>query len=69
MITKQYMRVAGSRPGKRAIDVVIQNETKYLYAAVTRTPLAKINDDAKSCFDRIICGLARAISMYHGIPT
>ena len=59
---------AGSRPGKRAIDVVVQKEMKYLYAAVTRTPLATIDNDAKSCFDRIVCSLSMAISMYYGIP-
>jgi hypothetical protein len=55
---------AGSRPGKRAIDVVVQKEMKYLYSSLTRTPLATIDNDAKSCFDRIVCGLAMAISMY-----
>jgi hypothetical protein len=37
---------AGSRPGKRAIDVVLQKEMKYLYASLTRTPLGTIDNDA-----------------------
>jgi hypothetical protein len=59
---------AGSRPGKRAIDVVLQKEMKYLYATLTRTPLGTIDNDATSCYDRIICSLAIGISTYYGIP-
>jgi hypothetical protein len=55
---------AGSRPGKRAIDVVIQKEMKYLYAVTTRTPLGTIDNDAKSCYDRMICNLSTLISYY-----
>jgi hypothetical protein len=40
---------AGSRPGHNAIDVVIQKEMKYLYATLTRTGLATMYNDAKSC--------------------
>jgi hypothetical protein len=60
---------AGSRPGKRAIDVVVQKEQKYLYAKLTRTVLGTIDHDAKSCFDWILCNLAMAISLYCGIPS
>jgi hypothetical protein len=49
---------AGSRPGRNSIDVVIQKEMKYLYATLTRTGLATMDNDAKSCYDRIICNLA-----------
>jgi hypothetical protein len=59
---------AGSRPGRRAIDVIVQKEMKYLYAHLTRTMLGTIDNDAKSCFDRIICNLAMAISSYYGVP-
>ena len=31
---------AGSRPGKRCIDVVLQKELKFLYARLTRTSIA-----------------------------
>jgi Reverse transcriptase (RNA-dependent DNA polymerase) len=60
---------AGSRPGKKALDVVINKEMKYLYARLTRTALGTLDNDAKSCFDRIICNLAMMISQYYGIPT
>jgi hypothetical protein len=59
---------AGSRPNMKAIDVVINKEMKYLYARLTRTALGTIDNDAKSCFDRIICNLAMMTSMYYGIP-
>jgi hypothetical protein len=37
---------AGSRPGQNAIDVVIRKEMKYLYAMLTRTGLATMDNDA-----------------------
>jgi Reverse transcriptase (RNA-dependent DNA polymerase) len=60
---------AGSRPGRNAIDVVIQKEMKYLYACLTRTGLATMDNDAKSCYDRIICNLAMIISQYFGVSS
>jgi hypothetical protein len=59
---------AGSRPNKRAIDVVIQKEMKYLYAMTTRTELGTIDNDAKSCYDRMICNFSMAVSYYYGVP-
>jgi Reverse transcriptase (RNA-dependent DNA polymerase) len=59
---------AGSRPGSRAIDVVIQKEMKYLYATLTRSNMGTIDNDAKSCFDRILCNVAMVISGYYGVP-
>ena len=58
---------AGSRPGCNAIDIVIMKEMKYLYSNITRTGLATMDNDAKSCFDRIICNLAMMISRYFGM--
>jgi Reverse transcriptase (RNA-dependent DNA polymerase) len=59
---------AGSRPGKRAIDVVINKEMLYQYARLTRQPLATIDNDTKSCYDRIICSVAMLISQHYGDP-
>jgi hypothetical protein len=59
---------AGSRPGCRAIDVALQKEMKYNYAKLTRTELITIDNDAKSCFDRILCNVAMLISQYYGVP-
>jgi Reverse transcriptase (RNA-dependent DNA polymerase) len=56
-----------SRPGRNAIDVVIQKEMKYLYATLTRTGLATMDNDAKSCYDRIICNLAMLVSQHLGV--
>jgi hypothetical protein len=58
---------AGSRPGWNAIDVVIQKEMKCLYGILTRTGIATMDNDAKSCYDRIICNLAMIISQYFGV--
>jgi hypothetical protein len=58
---------AGSRPGPNSIDVVIQKEMKYLYATLTRTGLATMDNDAKTCYDWIICNLAMMISQHYGV--
>ena len=60
---------AGSRPGRNSIDVVIQKEMKYLYSLLTKTGLATMDNDAKSCYDRIICDIAMIISQYFGISS
>jgi hypothetical protein len=57
---------AGSRPGRNSIYVVIQKEMKYLYATLKRTGLATM-DNAKSCYDRIICNLAIMVSQHFGV--
>jgi hypothetical protein len=41
---------------------------KYLYARLTRTNLATIDNDAKSCYDRILCNIAMIVSKYYGAP-
>jgi hypothetical protein len=40
---------------------------KYLYAMLTRTGLATMDNDAKSCYDRIICNLAMMVSQNFGV--
>ena len=59
---------AGSRPGRRAIDLVVFKEQKYLYSRLTRTTVLTMDNDAKACYDRIICNLAMLISQYFGMP-
>jgi hypothetical protein len=58
---------AGSRPGRNAIDVVIQKEMQYLYATLTRTGLATMDNEIKSCYDRIICNMAMMVSHHYGV--
>jgi hypothetical protein len=41
---------------------------KYLYSIFTRTGIATMENDAKICYDRIICNLAMIISQYFGAP-
>jgi Reverse transcriptase (RNA-dependent DNA polymerase) len=60
---------SGSRPGRRAIDVVLTKEMKYQYARFTQTNLATIDNDAKSCYDRIVCNVAMLVSQFYGIPS
>ena len=59
---------AGSRPGRRAIGLAVFKEQKYLYARLTRTALLTMDNNAKACYDRIICNLAMLISQYFGMP-
>jgi hypothetical protein len=40
---------------------------KYLYSRLTKTNLATMDNDAKSCYDRIICNIAMIISQYYGV--
>jgi hypothetical protein len=58
---------AWSRPGRNAIDMVIKIEMKYLYSCLTRTGLATMDNDAKSCYDCITCNLAMIVSQYFGM--
>jgi hypothetical protein len=58
---------AGSRPGIWWIDVVTHKAMKYLYANLTRTGMATMDNDAKSCYDRIICNLVMMVSKYFGM--
>ena len=59
---------SGSCPGRRVIEVVVFKEHKYLYARQTRTTLMTMDNDAKACYDRVICNLAMMTSRYFGMP-
>lgn len=62
------MGQAGSRPGMNAINVVvIQKDQKYSFSRLTKTNLATMDNDAKSCYDRIIVNLSMITSQYFGI--
>jgi hypothetical protein len=39
-----------------------------MYARITRTNLGTIDNDAKSCFNQILCNIAMLVSRYNGIP-
>ena len=59
---------AGSQPGRKAIDLVVFKEQKYLHARLRRTILLTMDNDAKACYDRIICNFAKLVSQYCGMP-
>jgi hypothetical protein len=65
---KVHKGQSGSRPNQWAIDFVLRKEMRYMYTIVTRTQLGTIDNDAKSCFDRIVCCIAMMISRHNGIP-
>jgi Reverse transcriptase (RNA-dependent DNA polymerase) len=59
---------SGSRPNRRCVDVVLGKTMKYEYALLTRTSLAVLDNDAKACYDRIVCNLASTVSKKFGMP-
>jgi ribonuclease HI len=58
----------GSRPGRRANDAALEKTLAYEYARVTRTSMITIDNDAKSCYDRIIRVLGMTACMCMGLP-
>jgi hypothetical protein len=52
-----------SRPGRSAHDALLHKILTYEVARMTRTPLATFDNDAKSCYDRII-----VVCQKHGVP-
>lgn len=59
---------AGSRPHHTSIEVVLSKLHKYLNSQLTRRPMATMDNDAKSCYDRIVASLALLISNHFGVP-
>jgi hypothetical protein len=61
------MGQASSRPGCRAIEVAIAKEMKYDYSTLTRTIMATIDNNAKNCYNCILCNVSVLISQLYGI--
>lgn len=59
----------GTRPGRSAIDAVCVKELLYSLARLTNTPLATFDNDAKSCYDRIVMTVALLIGRRQGLPS
>lgn len=59
---------SGSRPYRTCIEVVRSKSQKSLYSQLTRTNMATLDNDAKSCYDRIVASLALIISHHFGVP-
>jgi hypothetical protein len=58
----------GSRPGPSAHDALLHKIASYEVSRLTRTPLATFDNDAKSCYDRIIMVFALLLCQKHGVP-
>lgn len=59
---------AGSRPYHTSIETVMSKDNKYMYSSLTKTPMATMDNDAKSCYDRIVASLALLVSHKYGVP-
>lgn len=59
---------SGSRPARTSIEVVLSKVMKYSYSTLSRTPMATMDNDAKSCYDRTVASLALLISHHFGVP-
>ena len=51
----------GSRSERQTIDALLEKLLLYEYARLTRTSLVTVDNDAKSCYDRIIKSLAMIV--------
>jgi hypothetical protein len=58
----------GSRPGRKCTDALLEKLMIYEHARLTRTSLITVDNDAKSCCDRIIKTLAMTACMAVGLP-
>ena len=57
----------GSRPGKQATTLPLFEELRTDISYLKRSPLINIDNDADSCFDRIVVTLASLISRKYGV--
>jgi hypothetical protein len=57
----------GSRSGRMCSDVVLLKHFTYLMSHMTKTTLGTFDNDAKSCYDRIVVNLAMLISRTMGM--
>ncbi len=58
----------GSRPCRSAIDVVLRKSLTYVVTRQNKTELVTFDNDAKSCYDRILPLLAAMASRRVGMP-
>ena len=57
----------GGRPGKQAATLTAMEEWRYEYAFATRTSFAQMDNDASSCYDRIVPSLSSLVGRSLGI--
>ena len=58
----------GSRPGRQALSAVLMKQLSYEVCRLTRTPFASFDNDAKSCYDRIIVPMVMVLCQRLGMP-
>ena len=58
----------GSRAGRQTYDALLQKMLLYEQARLSRTSLITVDNDAKSCYDRIPRTLAGVACMSFGLP-
>lgn len=59
---------SGSRPYHTSREVVMSKDQKYLHSQLTCSSMATMDNDAKSCYNRILASLALIISHHFGVP-
>jgi hypothetical protein len=59
----------GSRPGRQAVDPVFIEILQYEYVFATRLPHLKFNNDATSCYDRMLAHVTLLIAQAYGLST
>lgn len=59
----------GSRKGRNSIDVVLLKQFTYETARLSRTSLITFDNDAKSCYDRIVMSYCLALCQKMGLPS
>jgi hypothetical protein len=59
----------GSRPRRKANDAVMLKRLSYDLSRILRTNMGTFDNDAKSCYDRIINGIAMLAARRLGMPT
>lgn len=60
---------SGGRPNRTSGDVTLRKMLIFTYSRVTRTSLACMDLDAKTCYDRIIATFGMLCSRYFGMPS
>jgi hypothetical protein len=58
----------GSRAGRTANDAVLLKRLSYDLSRITKTNLATFDNDAKSCYDRVVNSVAMLASKRMGMP-
>jgi hypothetical protein len=57
----------GSRKGQEAISLVVEKQAKFSISRMARTNIASLDNDAKSCFDRIVMLVALLCAQRQGM--